>query len=82
MSDNGNPYVSSIVCKYGDIDKVSRDAAVVWEILGRQGQSLFIDVLAESVGRAAIKFKMTPIEIERVHKSMIDELHEAILERT
>ncbi len=33
-------YVSSIVTKYGDLDKVKQDAATLREMLHRQGNSL------------------------------------------
>ena len=55
-------YVSSIIHKYGDIDKVSLDSARLFDTIDRQGTGLLIDVLAESCGRTANTFKLTDLE--------------------
>lgn len=82
MSDNGSPYVSSIIFKYGDTDRVREDVKTLNEILGRQGLSLFIDVIAECVARSALEFKNTNAEVKVATESIVDELREAIGERT
>jgi hypothetical protein len=74
-------YVSSIVSKYGDIDKVSLDSARVFEILDRQGTSLLIDLIAEYQGRAANKFKLRPSERVLTILRLSDEFKNALQER-
>lgn len=81
-ADNGNPYVSSIVSLYGDTDNVKRDVATLNDILSRQGSRLLTDVIAEHIGQAAIKYKLTPTEVSRLRNSTIDSLNMAIIERT
>jgi len=51
-----NPYVSSILTKYGDPARVKQDAATITEIISRQGSNLVLDCVAEYAGNAAIKF--------------------------
>lgn len=75
-------YTSSIIHKYGDTDKVSRDSAVVFEILERQGNDFLLDLVAEYVGRTANNFKLDSIEIERIKDSLVEHLTNAIEERT
>lgn len=77
-----NDYISSIVTKYGDITRVKQDVITLNEILARQGASLLIDVIAESVGDAAIKFKFHASDIAMTRIALVDELDEAIKERT
>ena len=55
---------------------------VNYEIIGRQGTSLILDCLASHIGSHAIKFKLSHEEILRVKNSVIEELTEAINERT
>lgn len=81
-SDNGNPYVSSIVSVYGDVDRVKQDVTTLNDILSRQGSRLLLDVIAESIGRAALTYKLTPLEVTRLRNSTIDSLNMAIIERT
>lgn len=78
MSD----YVSSQITRYGDVARVKADAKTVNEILARQGSSFLIDLIAESVGNHAITFKLNNIEIGRVKDSLIDNLLNALAERT
>ena len=68
--------------KYGDVDRVKSDVIALNEILMRQGTSLFIDVIAESVGNIALKFKLPSLDSSLIRESIIEELNEAILERT
>lgn len=81
MPENGNPYVSSIVTKYGDVENVKRDAKTLREILSRQGSSLLIDVIADSIGEAALKFKFTKSDSAMTMIATVDELESAIKER-
>lgn len=77
-----NPYVSSIVSKYGDTNNVKRDTKVLHEILGRQGTSLLIDVIAESVGNTVNQFSLSTDETRRLVGTLVKELNEALNERT
>ncbi len=74
-------YQSSIVTKYGDVANVRADVKTLHDILGRQGSSLLIDVIAEHVGVVAIKFNLNKVEKNNLLKANIDELTDAILER-
>ncbi len=74
-------YISSIVNKYGDIDNVKRDVKTIAEILSRQGSSLLIDVLAESTGDTANKFKFHSSDRAMTRIQLVDELDEALRER-
>jgi hypothetical protein len=76
-----SPYISSIISKYGDSDKVHKDVKTLNEILDRQGSSLFIDVMANRVGDIAIKYELNQIERDHMLWSYTKELREAILER-
>ena len=76
------PYVSSIISKYGDTDKVRSDVATLNEILARQGTQLLIDVIAEYAGTTANKFQSNEQDRARLRKSLIDVLVEALDERT
>lgn len=74
-------YVSSIMTKYGDIEKVKQDVKTLNEILTRQGSSLLIDVIAESIGNAAIKFKMSDLDRNRLQHDIVSEFNNSICER-
>lgn len=76
------PYVSSIVSKYGDIDRVKTDAKTLKDILARQGTSLLIDVLAETVGENANLLNLNASDRLNILNSLVAELKNAILERT
>ena len=78
MSD----YTSSIINKYGDNEHVSADIAVLNEIMGRQGPSLLIDCMAESIGHTCISYKLSGQDRQRLVSSLVDELKQALLERT
>lgn len=75
-------YQSSITTKYGDIDNVKRDVKTLMEILGRQGSSLLIDVIAESVAHAVNKFTMDKESHYTLCANLINELDSALLDRT
>lgn len=75
-------YNSSITTKYGDVENVKSDVKTLNEILGRQGTSLLIDVIASYVGEKVIRYKINHIETTRLVKSLVAELNESLLERT
>lgn len=75
-------YISSITTKYGDIDNLRNDTKVLKEILSRQGTSLLMDVIAESCGYTVNKFKLTPKETMRMLNTLVEELVDAVNERT
>ena len=79
--DNGNPYVSSVIDKYGDADNVRRDAETVREIQSRQGTTFLIDLIAESIGEMSNKFNLDGVERRRLIDAYPLELREAIKER-
>lgn len=74
-------YTSSIISKYGDIDKVKTDVKTLNEILSRQGISLLIDVIAEHIGDTVNKFKLGPSDRAMTMITTVDELEAAIKER-
>lgn len=76
-----NPYVSSIVTKYGDVAKVKADSKTLSEIQSRQGSSLLIDSIAEHVGNVVNKFNLNSEDSKRLMESLVSELKESILER-
>ena len=76
-----NPYVSSIITKYGDIENVPTDIKTLNEIQSRQGSTLLIDSLAESVATTANKFKLTALERETLIENLVLELQDALRER-
>lgn len=77
-----NQYTSSIIIKYGDVTRAQEDAKTLHDILSRQGDSLFIDVIAESVGNSVIKFKLNQQDVTFIINNLINELTQAIQERT
>lgn len=77
-----NTYVSSIIAKYGDIPALQADLKTLQDIAHRQGTSLLIDSLAEFVGKAALRFKLSESDCARIRESLLTELREALLERT
>jgi len=76
-----NNYISSITTKYGDIANVKADVKALNDIISRQGTSLLIDVISNSVGDSVIKFKLDSTEAQRIVKALVTELNEALLER-
>lgn len=79
--ENGKQHTSSIISKYGDTKNVKKDVATLNEILARQGTSLFLDVIAEHVGRVAFKHKFHSSDVAMTKISLVDELENAINER-
>ena len=76
-----NKYTSSIINKYGDRDNVPRDCKTLFDIIGRQGNSLLIDCIAETCGTTANQFKLSDSDRKNVIKKMLSELEEALKER-
>lgn len=76
-----NEYNSSIIFKYGDIDKVKDDSKVLHDIISRQGSTLLIDVIAEHIGQANLNHNFSDIEKNRILTLTVNELKYAILER-
>lgn len=67
---------------YGDYDNVTKDVKTLNDILGRQGNKLLLDVIAEHVGNCVNNFKLNEEETKRLRDSLLSDLKEAILERT
>lgn len=74
-------YTSSVIFKYGDIDKVSLDSARLVDIINRQGTTLLIDLISENAGRTANRLKLSESDRENLIKSLTNELNEALKER-
>ena len=66
---------------YGDYGNVTKDSKTLYYINCRQGSELLLDIVAESVGRANLKFKFSDKELDRISNKLLDHLKEAILER-
>lgn len=75
------PYVSSITTRYGDVERAKADAAVVNEILGRQGSKFLIDLIAEQCGSVANKFNLDEIERYNLIKALRADIDNALMER-
>ena len=67
--------------EYGDVENIKADLKTLNEILGRQGQNLFVDVLAEAIGNACLIFKLNALERERLLDGACADLKNAISER-
>lgn len=67
--------------KYGDYDNVTKDVKALNDIIDRQGATLLLEVIAEKLGDASIKFKLTDEENKRALDSYLAVLKEAVLER-
>lgn len=67
---------------YGDVDRVREDAKTLHEILSRQGTDIFLEVIANHVGRCAFKFNLSQKEIDAAKSSLRLSLDELINERT
>jgi hypothetical protein len=74
-------YISSIITKYGDLEKVKDDSRILAEILSRQGASLLIDAIAEHTGSTANKYKFHSSDRCMTMIALVDELEEALKER-
>lgn len=74
-------YLSSIVNKYGDADRVKQDVKTLFEILDRQGSDLLIDSLAEYVALSMARFNLSNSDKAMTKVALVDSLEEAINER-
>lgn len=74
-------YVSSIISKFGDTDNVKKDSETIAEILGRQGASLLVDVLAEQTAKTLWSFNLDQSERQKAVDSLVAELKNALNER-
>lgn len=77
-----NEYTSSIIKKYGDSEKVPQDCKTIFEIMNRQGTSLLIDCIAEHVGTTANRHNLNASERALLVRTLIQELTNALNERT
>lgn len=75
-------YTSSIIFKYGDTENVKNDVRLLRDIMKRQGMSLLIDAMAEYSAENVLKFKISSIEAEKLNAGIVNELREALNERT
>ena len=66
---------------YGDFDNIKTDVKTLHDIINRQGSSLVVDCLAESLGQTAIKFKLSEAESNDALDSLLNGLKEQTLER-
>jgi len=74
-------YQSSLLKKYGDLERVNEDIKTLKDILQRQGTSLLIDCISEMSGRVVNEFKLNKQERETLIRSLVNELRESMLER-
>lgn len=75
-------YTSSIIFKYGDNDNLKQDVKTLNEILSRQGNALFIDVMSENFGQLVLKYKLNKQGTETLKESLLIDLSDALNERT
>lgn len=74
-------YISSLINKYGDRERVGQDAKTLHEVLQRQGSSLLIDVIAEHAGETSNTFKLQQQDRQKLIESLVAELKNALEER-
>lgn len=67
---------------YGDIDNVKTDVRALRDIISRQGHNFVMDVIAEGIGETVNKFKLGIDDVKRLKTRLLDELRDAINERT
>jgi hypothetical protein len=66
---------------YGDFDNIKSDVKTLQHIINRQGNNLVVDCLAESLGKAVIKFELSEAEANKALDSLLAELKQQTLER-
>jgi hypothetical protein len=66
---------------YGDFDNIKNDVKTLHDIINRQGNSLVVDCLAESLGQTVIKFKLSESEANKALDTLLNELEQQTLER-
>lgn len=67
---------------YGDIDNVTKDAKLLYDIIARQGTDILLEVMADHLGHVANKFSLTQAEVQRVITFNVTEYRELAAERT
>ena len=67
---------------YGDVDNLQSDIKHIERIIDNQGFDLILEVIANKVGTAKVKYKMTQEEINAIKSSLTLSLCELIDERT
>ena len=67
---------------YGDLDNVRKDAAVIRDILERQGSDLILEVIANKIGESASEFNLSAGSINNTVNSICNSLKELVDERT
>ena len=67
--------------KYGDYDNVAKDSKAIYDIQARQGNTLILECIAETIGKACSKFNLSDEEKQHLLDTTIAELKEEILER-
>lgn len=72
---------SRLINNYGDMENVKRDVLTLREIESRQGSKLLIDVIAESTGETANKFKLGSDDRQRLIDSLVADLKNALEEK-
>ncbi len=80
-SDNGNPYVSSIVTNYGDVGQAKQDAITLRDIHNRQGSKFLFDCIAELTGDAAGKFNCSESERAGLIRNLVKDFKDSLSER-
>lgn len=74
-------YVSSIVTKYGDKERVKQDATVLHDIWKRQGPHLLLDVIAEQTGDVANRFRFVKRQRQNLIDTLLRDFREALEDR-
>lgn len=72
-----HPYIPT----YGDLDNVPRDVNTLRDIIARQGSKLLLDVVAETCGETANKFRMSERDRSTLIGSLTVEFNDALRER-
>lgn len=67
---------------YGNLEKVKSDSVEFKNIINRQGFNFINDCMANYVGEHSIDFKLDKHEIKKLKDDIIDDLINAINERT
>ena len=67
--------------RYGDYDNVTKDSKAIYDIQSRQGSTILLECIAESIGDACIKFNLSDKEKKKLLNKTINNLKEEILER-
>jgi hypothetical protein len=67
--------------EYGDLHNLTSDIKTITDILNRQGANLVLDVIGEFMGDASNRFKLSTTEREKLIRSTIENLENALSER-